>query len=577
MKMMRPTPVQYAVFCLATMAIAPMVSIAQTPADIGAAQRQAEILQRQEQERLQQDDTRRRNEPVDGLDTRQLQPKITVPELGASCRSIRVVNISSAPNLSAAMRQRITDEFTGRCLNVADIERILGEITKFYIDRGFITTRAYLPQQDLSSGQLEILVIEGVIEKIMINDGGANSVSIGNVFPRREGGLLNLRDLEQGIDQINRLPSNNAKLDIQPGNATGGSVVVINNRPARALRASINTDNQGSVSTGATQTAITLMADNLLGINESLSLTHRESVPGQAGRRFAASDSINLSIPFGYSTVSLGTNRSVYFSPITLASGLELITSGSSKSDNIRLDRVVYRDQSTRATVSSTLTGKDSKNFLGSFFLDVSSRKLTVLDLDASLTTGLLGGVLSLDLGVARGLTAMSALRDAPDLPDTAPRAQFSKLKAGFNYAKPFRVLGKDISFTSQMTAQKANNVLYGSEQISIGGPYSVRGYVKNSLTGDDGYYWRNELSIRQPLTLGSEVISSRLYAGYDRGYVSNRVPGGAQGKLEGMVAGISVNWRGASWDFYHTRPITMTSNMVRETGQTWFRLGYSF
>ena len=574
---LRLSPMRCAVLCMATVTLVPILSSAQTPADISAAQRQAEILQRQEQERLQQDDTRRRNDPVDGLDTRQLQPKITVPELGASCRSIRVVNISSAPNLSAAMRQRITDEFTGRCLNVADIERILGEITKFYIDRGFITTRAYLPQQDLSSGQLEILVIEGVIEKIVINDGDANSVSIGNVFPQREGGLLNLRDLEQGIDQINRLPSNNAKLDIQPGNATGGSVVVINNQPARALRASINTDNQGSVSTGATQTAITLMADNLLGINESLSLTHRESVPGQAGRRFSASDSINLSIPFGYSTVSLGTNRSVYFSPITLASGLELITSGSSKSDNIRFDRVVYRDQSTRASVSSTLTGKDSKNFLGSFFLDVSSRKLTVLDLDASLTTGFLGGVLSLDLGVARGLTAMSALRDSPGLTDTAPRAQFSKLKAGFNYAKPFRVLGKDISFTSQMTGQKANNVLYGSEQISIGGLYSVRGYVKNSLSGDDGYYWRNEVSVRQPIQLGGEVISSRLYAGYDRGYVSNRTPGGAQGKLEGMVAGVSVNWRGASWDFYHTRPITMTSNMVRETGQTWFRLGYSF
>ena len=574
---LRLSPMRCAVLCMATVTLVPILSSAQTPADISAAQRQAEILQRQEQERLQQDDTRRRNDPVDGLDTRQLQPKITVPELGASCRSIRVVNISSAPNLSAAMRQRITDEFTGRCLNVADIERILGEITKFYIDRGFITTRAYLPQQDLSSGQLEILVIEGVIEKIVINDGDANSVSIGNVFPQREGGLLNLRDLEQGIDQINRLPSNNAKLDIQPGNATGGSVVVINNQPARALRASINTDNQGSVSTGATQTAITLMADNLLGINESLSLTHRESVPGQAGRQFSASDSINLSIPFGYSTVSLGTNRSVYFSPITLASGLELITSGSSKSDNIRFDRVVYRDQSTRASVSSTLTGKDSKNFLGSFFLDVSSRKLTVLDLDASLTTGFLGGVLSLDLGVARGLTAMSALRDSPGLTDTAPRAQFSKLKAGFNFAKPFRVLGKDISFSSQLTGQKANNVLYGSEQISIGGLYSVRGYVKNSLTGDDGYYWRNEVSVRQPIQLGGEVISSRLYAGYDRGYVSNRTPGGAQGKLEGMVAGVSVNWRGASWDFYHTRPITMTSNMVRETGQTWFRLGYSF
>ena len=575
--MMRLSPVQCAVLCMATVTLVPMLSSAQTPADISAAQRQAEILQRQEQERLQQDDARRRNDPVDGLDTRQLQPKITVPELGASCRSIRVVNISSAPNLSAAMRQRITDEFTGRCLNVNDIERILGEITKYYIDRGFITTRAYLPQQDLSSGQLEILVIEGVIEKIMINDGDAKSVSVGNVFPGREGSLLNLRDLEQGIDQINRLPSNNAKLDIQPGDKTGGSVVVINNKPGSPFRVSLNTDNQGSVSTGAAQTALTLGADNLLYFNESLSVTHRESLPNQPGRKYSASDSVNFSIPIGYSTVSLGTNRSLYFSPITLASGLEFITSGSSKSDTIRLDRVVYRDQSTRASLASTLTTKDSKNYLGSLFLDVSSRKLTVLDLDGSLNTGLLGGVLTLDLGVARGLTAMAALRDAPGLPDTAPRAQFSKLKAGFSYAKPFRVLNTDVSWTSQMTAQKANNVLYGSEQISIGGLYSVRGYAKNSLTGDDGYYWRNEVSVRQPLTLGSETISSRLYAGYDRGYVSNRVPGGAQGKLEGMVAGISVNWRGASWDFFHTRPITMTSNMVRETGQTWFRLGYSF
>ena len=188
---MRLTPARCAVLCMATVTLAPMLSSAQTPADIGAAQRQAEILQRQEQERLRQDDARRRNDPVDGLDTRQLQPKITVPELGASCRSIRVVNISSAPNLSAAMRQRITDEFTGRCLEVNDIERILGEITKYYIDRGFITTRAYLPQQDLSSGQLEILVIEGVIEKILINDGDAKSVSVGNIFPGREGSLLN--------------------------------------------------------------------------------------------------------------------------------------------------------------------------------------------------------------------------------------------------------------------------------------------------------------------------------------------------------------------------------------------------
>ena len=576
---MRVSKPQRALFCMVAATLLPLWSWAQTPADIGAAQRQAEILQRQEQERVlrEQEDTRRRNEPVDGLDTRLLQPKIDVPELGESCRSIRVINISSAPNLSTSTRQKIIDEFAGHCLNVSDIERILGEITKYYIDRGFITTRAYLPQQDLSLGQLDILVIEGVIEKILINDGGAKSVSAGNVFPQQEGSLLNLRDLEQGIDQINRLPSNNARLDIQPGDKAGGSRVVIHNQPMLPFRATVSTDNQGSESTGAAQTALSLGADNLLQFNESLSFTHRRSLPNTPERKYSGSDSLNFSIPFGYSLLSLGASRSVYFSPITLSSGLELITSGTFKSNNLRLDRVVYRDRSTRASVAATVTAKDSKNYLNTLFLEVSSRKLTVLDLDANLTAGLWGGVLSLEAGMARGLTALGAMRDAPDLPDSAPRAQFSKLKAGFSYAKPFRVAGTDMTFTSQMTAQKARHALYGSEQIAIGGLYSVRGHVKNNLSGDDGYYVRNELSVRQPLALGKEIVSSRLYAGYDRGYVSGRAPGTPQGSLEGLVAGLSVNWHGASWEFFHTRPFRMKGAMARETGQTWFRLSYTF
>jgi hypothetical protein len=82
--MMPISKIHRALVVLVTVGLMPMVSMSQTSPDIGAAQRQAGILQRQEQERLQreQDEIRRRNNPVDGLDTRQLQPKIEVPELG---------------------------------------------------------------------------------------------------------------------------------------------------------------------------------------------------------------------------------------------------------------------------------------------------------------------------------------------------------------------------------------------------------------------------------------------------------------------------------------------------------------
>jgi hemolysin activation/secretion protein len=564
--------------CLIVGSFQPVVSLAATPADINAAEKQAEIIQRQEQERIEREreEARRRSERVEGMDTKALQPKIEVPAIGVTCRDIQKITITSAPNLSDAVRNQITSEFAGRCLNVSDIERILAVITKDYIDRGYITTRAYLPPQDLTKGHLEILVIEGVLNKIMIEDGGAKSISIGNVFPGLEGSLLNLRDLEQGIDQINRLASNNARLDIQPGEKEGTSDVVVHNQPQSPYHFNISVDNQGSESTGKTQTGLSASADNPLGYNDMFSITHRQSTPRDVSRKDSISDNLNFSIPFGYNTLHASASHSKYYSPITVPSGLELISSGNSKTYNMNFDRVMYRDQSSRASLSATLTSKQSENYLAGEFLAVSSRKLTVFDLDGNLNTGLAGGVLSLDLGYARGLKILDALEDISGLPDSAPRAQFSKYKFGFNYARPFQVLTKTVSFTSQLTGQKANDTLFGSEQIAIGGLYSVRGFVKNTLAGDNGYYWRNELSVRQPFSLYNQTISARYYIGYDTGKVSSRVTNSQEGSLSGIVLGLSGNWRGAACDVFVTKPLTLPSSMDKESGQTWFRIAYS-
>lgn len=556
----------------------PTVSFAQTAADIQAAEKQAEIQQRLEQGRIQRDleAARSRSERVDGIDTEALMPKVVAPELGVPCREIKTITINGAPQLPSAARAAITEKFTNRCLNVGDIEAILAELTRYYIDRGFVTTRAYLPPQDLSQGLLEILIIEGVVDKVLIQDGGAKSVSVGNVFPGVEGKLLNLRDLEQGIDQINRLRSNNARLDIQPGEKPGESVVVVHNQPKFPLHFFVSVDNQGSESTGRTQTGATISADNLLSLNESLVLTHRESTPGDKDRKFSNSDSLSLNIPFGYTTLSLATSRSRYVSEIRVPSGLNLIASGNSKNDSVRLDRVVFRDQSSRAALSAMVTTKESRNFLDYQLLGVSSRNLTVFDIDGNYNTGLLGGVLTLDLGYARGLNGLGALNDPGYLPKDSPHAQFGKIKYGLSFSRPFRLLGRDASFSSQLSGQKAQDVLYGSEQITIGGLYSVRGFVRNTLAGDDGYYWRNELSVRQPVTVAGETVSARVYVGIDTGRVSNRAPNIPEGSLTGMAVGVSTAWKGITFDLSNNRPFNLPGSMSKESSQTWFRISFS-
>jgi len=550
---------------------------AQTAADRSEAARQADVIQRQNQERIQRDieSAMPSGRAPSGVDTSGLVPKVDASAAGHKCHDIGKIVISGAPHLPRMVRQDIIDRYAGGCLGVSEIEQILAEITKEYISRGYVTTRAYLPQQDLSSGTLQILVIEGSIGKIDLQDGGHDSIRLGGVFPA-EGDLLNLRDLEQGIDQANKLSSNNAQLDIQPGSKPGSSDVVIRNTPGNPLHASFSADNQGSESTGQNQLGVTLSGDRLLGLNEFMLYTHRQAQPNDADRKFSNSDSFTFVVPIGYTTLSLSGSRSRYVSTIAAPSGLDLQFKGYSASDSYRLDRMMYRDQTTRLSMSGTLTMKDTKNYLAGEYLGVSSRPLTVFDLGTNLSTAFLGGALGIDLGYSRGLDFGGALKDPDNLPDLAPRAQFEKYTLGFNYNRPFRIGATDYAFSSQFVGQRAVDTLYGSEQILIGGIYSVRGFVNNVLSGDHGYYMRNELSALPVMRFGEQRLPLRLYAGVDFGKVSNRVPDVPSGRLVGMAVGVSVSWKGASFEVFNARPISMPDFFQREGSQTWLRLNYA-
>jgi hemolysin activation/secretion protein len=470
----------------------------------------------------------------------------------------------------------LKSRFVGRCLGVTEIEEILGEITRAYILKGYVAARAYLPAQNLSSGRLEIVVVEGAVSSIRIEDGGKNSISKGNAFPGVEGRVMNLRDLEQGIDQINRLASNNAQLDIQPGDQAGESVIVIRNEPRPPFHFSVGYDNQGDQNTGRHQTGATFSLDNPLGFNDFLSVTHRQSTPGDEERKYAASDSFLYNIPFGYSTVTLGKSRSRYVSTILLPSGLDMKSSGNSTISFAKLDRVIYRDQASRLTVGATLTTKESKNYLSDQLLQVSSRDLTLLDLDASVATRIGTAALQVDAGIAQGLDAFGALSDPGGLPDTVPRAQFLKYKLGANLTLPFKLADRDAMFTSQISSQYSDKVLYGSEQLLIGSLYTVRGFQRNTLSGEKGYFWRNELSVRFPVNVGETPIAGRAFLAYDFGEVTSRAPGTPSGRLAGSAIGFSFFWQGTSWEWFHTRPLSGPSGMSLEGPQTWFRVSFS-
>jgi len=547
---------------------------AASPVDLAALQRQNDVILQQQQDQIRQDQENARRAIVpNGASLK--TPNAGKPEPVGPCRDIQEIIINGADHLSKSTLKQIVQAYQGRCLAANDIEALLTQITGAYFRRGYITSRAYLPAQDLKTGKLTITVVEGVVERYQIEGPAASRVWPYGVFPSSSGHLLNLRDIEQGIDQINRASSNNARLDIQPGSKPGESVVVVQNPATFPLHLLTSYDNQGVTATGRESGMVTITEDGLLHANEILSVTRRQTLPDN-DNHFSASNALSLSLPFGYSTANFNVSSSAYSSLIKMPSGASLLSQGNTLSRGLGIDRVIYRDQDSRVSLSATLNTQRTDSYLAGQFLDVASRSLTSVDTGVSGFTRLAGGIFNMRLDYVHGLTILDALNDPKGLPYDLPHAQFAKVMIDAGYDRPFSFMGKMLSWSSHLSAQQSSTSLFGAQQIIIGGPLSVRGFLNTSLGGDSGYYWRNELGYPHAFELGGSTLNTRFFSGVDVGCVNNNAVGVPSGALSGVALGVSGQLRQFSGELTLSHQMSQPADTVRESGQVFFRLSYA-
>ena len=547
-----------------------------TPAEIDAGNRASQRVQIEQQERQQQqlrEDERRRQE------TKLLElpePKAPSVPKGGVCREIREIILTGVTLLPEGLKEALAAPYVNRCLYAEDIEKLLADILKAYMDRGYVAVRPYVQAQDLSQGRLEILIVEGKVEGFLLKDGRTTfpSLNITTAFPFVPGKPLNLRDIEQGLDQVNRLASNNATMEISPGKDSGNSVVTITNTPAFPLSFSSTLDNQGGLSTGRNQGSYTLSVDNPLFLNDFITYTHRNTLFEEHQYRDSVSDSFFYSIPFGYFTFQASYSASNYHSPM-MTSASELVSRGTSETLRLELNAVAYRDQDQKLTALVALNSKATKSYLADEFLAVSSRNLAVADADVNWTRRFPWFSVNAGLGYSMGLRQFHAKVDEDGTGVTSPHAQGAKFRYSGGIAVPFEVLGQELNFSSQLTGQLATEVLYGSEQISLGSQYSIRGFNRNSLSGDRGWYVRNELTTSLP-KLPFTDITPRPFIAFDGGRIE-AFKGTKDANLTGVAGGFRFGSKHISGEISAAKSLSVPYTIQREPVQFVTTLTVSF
>jgi len=120
------------------------------------------------------------------------------PELTDETRCFKVkdINLQGATHISASTKIKLLNPFIGQCLGAKGLDALLKTITGYYLERGYVTSRAYLPEQDLTSGTLQVMVIEGRLQGFESSE-LASERELKMTFPGKTGEVLNLRELEQ--------------------------------------------------------------------------------------------------------------------------------------------------------------------------------------------------------------------------------------------------------------------------------------------------------------------------------------------------------------------------------------------
>jgi len=518
-------------------------------------------LIRERQQKLLEEQQRRLEE-LKRLPSAPPAPTPAQPPEPGGCVNIERIRIEGADRLSEAKQRELVSPFEGQCLDSGKLNELLSVITKAYLDRGLITSRAYLPPQDLSGGALTIRVIEGRLEGFE-SSGVPSQREIWMSFPGKTGEVLNLRELEQMLDQLSRLPSRASVLDLIPGAEPGMSRIEVKAEPQKPWRAGLRFDNTGFKSTGERQLGAFLIWDSPLGLADQLSLSAGRDAELRHSLR-SENQGLTYSLPFGWWTFTYSASYNNYKNQTELF-GINFENRGNSQQHRLRAERLLYRDSVSKTGAALGLAHMRANNYFEDEKLDVSSYRLSELELSLNHGRRIHSTFVNIDLGWQRGIGELGAQsRGQPQ--GSMPDARYSKYTLTLSALHPFNIGAENFSIETLVYGQKSEDALYSPQRIGLGGLSSVRGFKDQILYGNSGGYWRNQLRWTKASALIPGLHSYSIALAYDMGVIrGNKTQGDEAEHLSGTGIELVAQGKYLSTSLTYGHTLTRPKGWKRE------------
>jgi hemolysin activation/secretion protein len=565
---------------------------AQTPPGAAEANRQQQEQLLREQQRQQQYQ-RQMQPPVDVRldDPAVKRDALELPRDETPCFPLHEIALTgeSAGRFRFALTKTLERSGfqPGQCLGAQGINVIMTLTQNAAIERGYTTTRILAAGQDLKSGRLELIVVPGRIHGIRFVDAQGKALTgraarHANALPASPGDILNLRELEQALENLKRIPTAEADIQIVPAETPNESDVIVQWTQRRIpFRGMIGLDDAGTRATGRYQANVTLFADSPLGLSDLFYVSYNHHIfraprqtnaDGHDTRSGTHGWALHYSAPFG--NWLLGLNHNAYRYHQAIAGIVENYDyNGKSETSDIGLNRLLYRDASRKTFLGLKLWRRESRNYIDDTEIDIQHRRTFgwALDIDHKEYIG--NATAALGLGYRRGTGAGGSLR-APEEDLGEGESRLKIVTADAALAWPFAVGKQAFAYDGSLHAQWNQTRLVLQDRLSIGGRYTVRGFDgETTFAGDRGWIWRNNLGWQY-------LPAHQIYLGADMGRVfgpsTRTLPGHT---LAGAVVGLKGQFLPGGqvyYDIFIGGPVRKPGRFKTDATVAGFNLSYS-
>ncbi len=476
----------------------------------------------------------------------QITPPTTpqpTPQNSSTPIAIRKIVVTGSTVLTASELTNLTQPLEGKSSILKELQTLADRITQIYLERGYLTSRAIVSEQKIIDGIVKIQVIEGSLDLIEIQGNSRlNSSYIRNRINLGSRSPLNKNQLE---DQLQLLKSDpllsEVNANLKPSKESGKSQLIVRVKEASALTGNITLDNNSPPSVGAERLGGTIAYRNVTGIGDELRATYFRSLAGGSNlydfSYKVPINAMNGTVQFRYSP-----SNSKIIDPAFASFGIR------SQNDLYELTyrQPVIRSPREELALSLGFALQNGQTFL----FDNSPTPFGIgPDANGNSRTRVIKfgqdyvkrdpkGAWSLQSQFNLGINAFDATINADPIPD----GQFFSWTG---QVQRVQQLSKNQLLIVQADVQLSPNSLLPSQQFTIGGGQSVRGYRQGVRSGDNGirFSLENRITVKRDQKTGRSIFQMAPFA--DLGTVwnnpNNPNPSSSQNFLASAGLGLIV------------------------------------